>query len=67
MTQAVACVLGVEKFDNLKVKNINLDRPISVPEETGTNIEVHAEVLEQKSKGSLQEVKVEIYSRNQPI
>ena len=63
MTQAVACVLGVERFDSLKIKNVSLDRPISVPEEAGTNIEIHAQVLEQKSKGNVQEVKVEIYSQ----
>ena len=61
MAQAVACVSGVEKFDSLKVKNINLDRPISVPEEMGTSIELHVECLEDKS--GLQEVKVEIYSQ----
>ena len=48
-------------LNEIKAKNINLERPINVLEEFGTNIEIHAEVLE--SKRSVQEIKVAIYSQ----
>jgi enediyne polyketide synthase len=48
MAQAVAYVLGIEKFDHIKAKDINLQRPIAVPQESGTAIEIHAQVLEQE-------------------
>ena len=63
MAQAVAYVLGVDGFDNIKVKDINLKRPINVPEESGTNIEIHSEIIEQKQKSKFKEIKVEIYSQ----
>ena len=63
MTQAVACVLGVEAFESLKIRDINLQRPISVPQETGTRIEIHALVLDEEQKGQAPQVKVEIYSQ----
>ena len=61
MVQAVASLLEIEEFDRIKVKNVNLERPINVPEDSGTNIEIHAEVFERK--GSVQDIKVEIYSQ----
>ncbi len=63
MAQGVAYVLGIEKFDYIKAKNINLERPISVPQESGTTIEIHAQVLERKKNDDSREVKVEIYSQ----
>lgn len=63
MAQAVAYVLGIEKFDHLKAKDIDLPRPISVPQETGTIIEIHAQVLEQGKSNGPQEVRVEVYSQ----
>ena len=46
MAQAVAYVLGIEKFDHIKAKDINLQRPIPVPQDSGTTIEIHALVLD---------------------
>ena len=76
MVQAAAYVLGVEKIENIKAKDINLQRPISVPQDSGTTIEIHAQVLErEESKGHDKEaghsrksgnpvqVKVDIYSQ----
>ena len=45
------------RFDSFKVKNINLERPISVPEEFGNNIEIHVECSESR-RNWFQEVKV---------
>jgi len=58
MAQAVACVLGINEFEYIKARDINLERPISVPQDSGTTIEIHAVVLE-----SGKEVKIEIYSQ----
>jgi len=63
MAQAVAYVLGIEKFDHIKARDINLQRPIPVPQESGAVIEIHAQVLEQRGRKGYQEVKVEVYSQ----
>ena len=63
MTQAVAYVLGIEKFDRIKARNINLQRPISVPKESETTIEIHAQVNEQDESNAKTQVVVEIYSQ----
>ena len=69
MAQAVAYVLGIEKFDHIRAKDINLQRPIPVPEETGTTIEIHALVMDSHSRENghpifeFTQVKVEIYSQ----
>ena len=64
MAQAVAYVLGIEKFDYIKARDINLQRPIPVPQEAGTTIEIHAQVLERENSKGHQEVKVEVYSQD---
>ena len=63
MTQAVAYVLGVETFEHIKAKDINLQRPIPVPEESEAIIEIHAQVSERTSNNGIVDVKVEIYSQ----
>ncbi len=63
MAQAVAYVLGIEKFDHIKAKDINLLRPITVPQGSETTIEIHAQVLEQEKDNGYTQVKVEIYSQ----
>ena len=62
MTQAVAYVTNYDKFSQLKITDIHLDRPIPVSSETGTTIEIHAQVLEKDKKDETQKVRVEIYS-----
>jgi len=56
MAQAVAYVCGIEKFEFIKARHIDLQRPISVPQDSGTTIEIHAIVQDGQ-------VKVEIYSQ----
>ncbi len=63
MTQAVAYVLGVNKFEHITAKNIDLQRPISVPEEDGTTIEIHAVVQERMTNDDPLYVKVKVYSQ----
>lgn len=63
MSQAVAFLLGLDKLEQITAKDINLQRPISVPPETGTSIEIHAQVLEPGKRNDPQQVKVEIYSQ----
>ncbi len=49
MSQAVAKVLGIELFESLKVENVELPRPIIVPSDGGTVIQITAEVVERNS------------------
>ncbi|NJO67952.1 MAG: SDR family NAD(P)-dependent oxidoreductase [Bacteroidetes bacterium] len=44
MAQAVAMVMGLEKFNSLKLENISLLKPIVVPENGDTLIEINATV-----------------------
>jgi len=64
MSQAVAFVLGLDNFDCINVKDINLVRPISVQQETGTTIEIHAQILEREKNKSYKRIKVDIYSQD---
>jgi enediyne polyketide synthase len=50
MSQAVACVLGKNSFEALRIENIRLERPIVVSPDRGVDIEVHAKVLERESE-----------------
>ena len=63
MAQAVAYVLGMDGFDYITAKDIRLEKAISVPEDLGIFIEIHAEVLEQEKANECRKVKVEIYSQ----
>ncbi|MBI3601474.1 MAG: SDR family NAD(P)-dependent oxidoreductase [Candidatus Omnitrophica bacterium] len=64
MAQAMAYVLGIDQFEQIIAKDINLERPIPVPEDTGITIEIHAQVLQQERRQDSREVKVEIYSQD---
>ncbi len=64
MLQAVVFLRGNEDINTLKVKNVHLDKPISVNQENGAKIEIHAEVLESKGKDEEIVVKVEIFSEH---
>jgi len=63
MAQAVAHVLGIEQFDYIKARDINLQRPIPVPQDSGTTIEIHAQVFEVEKNNNNFQVRVEIYSQ----
>ena len=60
MTQAASHLTNHAQFGYLKIKDIHLDRPIPVNQESGTTIEIHAQVLEIENE--IQAVAVEIYS-----
>ena len=62
MSQAVAYLTNVAQFDSLKIRDIHLDRPISVSRELGTTIEIRALILERDNKEENCKVQVEIYS-----
>ena len=63
MAQAVAYVLGIEKFDTFKAKDINLAKTNYCSTRYRTTIEIHAQVLEQGKEREFRDVKVEIYSQ----
>ena len=63
MAQAVRAVTGTENFDTVTINNIELERPITLTEETATEIEIHAQVLEQSNEGA-QQVHVQIRSEH---
>jgi len=62
MAQATACVMGVEKFENITFRDVKLERPISVSQEHGTDIKIRAEILEKQSFKELLKVKVAVYA-----
>src|SRR3990167_3092171 len=64
MMQATAFLIGEQEVNILKVKSVHLDKPISVNQENGAKIEIHAEVLESKSRDDEIVVKVEIFSEH---
>lgn len=45
MAQAVAAVAGVTAFKSLRIENISLQRPIVVPEQGDTHIQIRASVM----------------------
>ena len=63
MAQAVRAVTGAENFDTVTINNIELARPITLTEETATEIEIHAQVLEQSNEDAPQ-VHVQIRSEH---
>ena len=62
MAQAYAYVTGQEPKGQLKFTQIKLERPIPVHSETGTRIEIHAQVVERTNKRDNEKVKIDIYS-----
>lgn len=60
MTQAVALVTGRDRFQNIKIEDIRLERGIVVDPEKGTIIEVRAAIAERFSKNEPRRVKTEI-------
>ena len=64
MTQAVSYLTNHGSIDCLKIKDIHLDRPIPVNQNSGAKIEIHAEILESKTRYEEIAVKVEIFSEH---
>jgi len=62
MTQAAVFLAGEREITALKASNIHLDRPIPISQESGTKIEIHAEVLESDNHANKPSIKVEIFS-----
>ena len=60
MAQNVAYVSGQNDFKNVTIKNIKLEKPIVVNQDSGANIEIHAEVLERYSSDDLLNIKCSI-------
>lgn len=60
MAQVVWTVTGKSCFDAVCIEDIELARPIIVPEESGAEIEIHALVLEQDDLDSEPQVQVQI-------
>ncbi len=59
MTQAGCYITGTEIIQGLKFRNISLERPITVSQERGARIEIHAQVLETEGSDSKQiEIKI---------
>lgn len=58
MTEAACYLLGVQEVKSLRFKDINLERAISVSEQSGTLIEIHALAFEDLGT---KKVKVEIF------
>ncbi|BAZ44876.1 beta ketoacyl-acyl carrier protein synthase [Chondrocystis sp. NIES-4102] len=62
MAQATAYVLGDAQPQIVRIENISLRRPVVVNPQTGTKIQIHAEVLELDAAGEIK-VKVGISSQ----
>jgi len=63
MTQAALTIIDDGRIDYLTIKDAHLDRPITINQERGTTIEIHAQALEKENTNEkIQRVKVEIYS-----
>lgn len=60
MAQATAKVLGLQRFESLKVVDVSLTRPIVVSAEKGAEIEVRAQVIERKQVADPLSVRVGI-------
>ncbi len=60
MAQCVAKVLGVSKFESLKVVDIKLERPIVVASDSGALIQMKAEVIQRGSPSDPVSVRVGI-------
>ena len=60
MAQAVAYVMEQPSFTTVQIEDIRLERPIVVAPERGTQIEIHAEVLERPTKDAPKRVHVTI-------
>ncbi len=60
MAQVVAYVTGITTFENLKIEDIKLERPIVVHPTKGVKIQINALVLEKEENDALQKVKVSI-------
>lgn len=52
MAQVVAYATGKTNFQQLRIEDIKLERPIVVDPDRGINIEIYAEVLERDSHGT---------------
>ena len=57
MSQVVAYMMGIDHFENLKIENINLERPIVVHPSDGISIQINALALE-RVKGEHKKIKV---------
>jgi len=62
MVQAVVYLTGREALDHFIIRDVNLERPISVNPESETIIEIHVQVLELNGRDTSQKIKVEIRS-----
>ena len=60
MAQAVAYVTGENNLDMLRIENVQLERPIIVNTEKGTELEIRAVVMERQSKQSSKRIQVSI-------
>uniref|UniRef100_UPI004055BA3C SDR family NAD(P)-dependent oxidoreductase n=1 Tax=Candidatus Electrothrix sp. TaxID=2170559 RepID=UPI004055BA3C len=60
MAQVVRAVTGREDFNGVCIQNIELERPITVSENTPTEIEIHAETVERDNIEAPQHVHVQI-------
>jgi len=60
MAQAVAYVTGYRDFETVVIEDINLQRPITVPEDGECTIEIHAQVLEHNGARDESRVRVGI-------
>lgn len=64
MTQAAVFLTGKYDIGVLKVSDVHLDKPIIVNQDSGTRIEIHAEVLELKTRINEPLIKIEIFSEH---
>ncbi|MCI5149046.1 MAG: hypothetical protein D3916_06625, partial [Candidatus Electrothrix sp. MAN1_4] len=60
MAQAVLTVTGIDAFDAVCIEDIELEKPIIVPEDASVEIEIHAQVLEQTDRQEPVRVNVQI-------
>ncbi|XOF34006.1 MAG: SDR family NAD(P)-dependent oxidoreductase [Candidatus Electrothrix sp. YB6] len=60
MAQAVRAVTGCSDFSSVSIEDIQLSHPITLNEAGKTEIEIHAQVLEQEEQGADPTVQVQI-------